>query len=178
MAPDTVPRTFFTLPGEIRNAITAELSAWDLLILRATSRDFRALIPPLNMHELILAEGELPAVENALYACSLCLRLRRFHQFADTMLTKKRRRGLITAVGRFCVDCGLANMNTKAGGYSAGTFITRKGVTSVICVSCGCLAPHAFQQVPGVFSQFCSKCFEPGLEPDMDLKWPPYRARQ
>ncbi|KAK3933530.1 hypothetical protein QBC46DRAFT_401881 [Diplogelasinospora grovesii] len=154
---ETSSRTLLTLPGEIQNKIVGKLEPLDLLLLRATCRHFRNIIPPLNIHELLVAESSKTGMERDLYACRLCLRLRHSSHFADTMMKKGKRKLAGGGISRFCVECGLKPPPGQ-NGYSPGTHITRNGVVSVICIYCTCLARPS-QDRDGKNTQYCTGCW-------------------
>ncbi len=132
---ETVSLTLLNLPGEIQNKIVGELEPFELLLLRVTCRHFRNIIPPLKMSELLVAESSTTGIERDLYACCLYLRLRQALHFADNMKKKQKRKSAGGGYSRFCVQCGLAPPKGKPG-YGRGTYITKDGVVSVVCLGC------------------------------------------
>ncbi|KAL2017781.1 hypothetical protein VTK56DRAFT_1699 [Thermocarpiscus australiensis] len=152
--------TLLELPGEIHNRIIGQLEPMDLLMLRSTCRYFRNIIPPLNMDELLVAEISKIGIERNLYACCLCLRLRRAWHFADKMMKGPKRKlpeGGSSRHTRFCVECGL-NPPPGHHGYTRGDFITRNGVVSVKCMFCTRLA-QAAKDGSGKNTQWCTRCW-------------------
>jgi hypothetical protein len=150
----TCPGTILTLPGEIQNKIISELEPMDLLLLRATCRYLRNIIPPLNMPELVIAETSSIGMELDLYACRLCLRLRHSSHFGDRMKTKEKRKLGRKKCNRFCVECGLHPQK----GYCPGDRITRNGVVSVLCMGCDKLGPPA-RDLEGDYTVYCTGCW-------------------
>lgn len=157
MSTETASSTLLTLPGEIQNTIVGMLEPLDRLLFRSTCRHFRSIIPPLGLRDLLLAEWSKTGWERDLFACSFCLRLRHASHFADNML-KKTKRGLPGGgINRFCLDCGL-NPPPGRKGYNPGDFITRKGLVSVLCISCTRLR-HPSRRKDGENTQYCAGCW-------------------
>lgn len=157
MSSETASTTLPTLPGEIQNMIVGDLEPFDLLLLRATCRHFRNVVPRLDIGELLVAECSKTAMERDLYACCLCLRLRRASHFADKMIKKQKRKLAGGGSSRFCVQCGVKPPPGKSG-YGSGTFITKKNVVSVLCIYCVQLGYPA-QDENGKTTQYCARCW-------------------
>jgi hypothetical protein len=152
----TASLTLLNLPGELQNKIIGELEPLDLLILRATCRHFRTIIP-LDIHVLVAAETSTVAMERNVYACCLCLRLRHSSHFADKMMKKAKRKLGGGGPNRFCTPCGL-NPPPGRTGYGRGTFIMKNGVVSVLCICCGRLE-HPAQHSNSNNAQYCVSCW-------------------
>jgi len=154
---DTGSCTLLPLPGEIQNKIMGELEPIDLLVLRATCRHLRNIIPRLDIHALLTAESSDTGIARDLYACRLCLRLRHSSHFADTMKKKDKRKLAGGGVTRFCMDCGLKPAPGQ-NGYGRGTYITINSAVSVICICCTRLEPPSHDRY-GKNTQYCTRCW-------------------
>lgn len=100
------PPRLTNLPSEVQNAIIDLLDGSDRLLLRATNRHFRGIIP-VTIDDLLAAEQGAVSLSLNLYACFDCLRLRRAARFADNMRKGERARGGTRPWSRFCIECGL-----------------------------------------------------------------------
>ena len=58
---------------------------------------------------------------------------------------------------RFCLQCGLKPPPGKPG-YGRGTYITKEGVVSVLCIYCVQLK-HPAQDANGKNTQYCVRCW-------------------
>ncbi|KAK4103190.1 hypothetical protein N658DRAFT_392608, partial [Parathielavia hyrcaniae] len=123
------------LPGELHNKILQQLGPMHRLLLRATCRYFRTIIPPLNLYELLAAEASRIGMERKLYACSFCHRLRPATCFDDSMKEWARGKGARDSIKRFCLDCGVRSPPGRVG-YGRGDHIRIKGALFVICFYC------------------------------------------
>jgi hypothetical protein len=157
MDDETPSSILLNFPGEIQNKIVGELEPFDLLLLRATCRHFHNIIPPLDIWELLVAESSDTGFEQDLYACCLCLRLRRASHFADKMKKKDKRKLARGGYSRFCIQCGLKPPPGKPG-YGRGTYITKNDVVSVVCIKCIRLEDPA-QDANGKITQYCMDCW-------------------
>lgn len=101
------PTSLCVLPTEILLMIAGHLDLFSRILLRCSSRLFRGTIPPPTHMELVEAETSQFGIQNALYACQDCLRLRPGAEFADNMLNKSKAKSGCNVRLRWCVDCGL-----------------------------------------------------------------------
>ena len=123
------------LPTEILLKIAHHLDAFSLIWLQRSCQLFRGIIPFPNHLELIEAETTQFGIENDLYACQDCLRLRPRAKFADNMLKRKKAKWGDNATERWCVDCGITP-RPGTNRYTAGNIITVLGEPYVICLEC------------------------------------------
>jgi hypothetical protein len=128
------------LPAEMHLNIIDKLELQDTIVLARTNRYFRSIIPTPTHEELLKAEADDWARNHGLYACSGCVNLRRFEEFADDMKKGKRSRGGVEATERLCLQCGVAR-----GLYTHGkdhvlcqlcTTFTDRTARHAVCESC------------------------------------------
>ena len=130
------PLSLLGLPAELHAEIIDHLSFPDNANLKRTCRYFRDLVT-FGHAEQIEAESSPCAIDNRLYACVGCLRLRSCGKFADNMIKAKRRRRGPDAEKRFCVECGTAPLKERfIQGYAPGAIIIIRRVKHAICVEC------------------------------------------
>ncbi|RJE24052.1 hypothetical protein PHISCL_03588, partial [Aspergillus sclerotialis] len=65
-------------------------------------------------------------MENDLYTCRDCLRLRPRAKFADKMVKKRKAKFAVEAMKRFCVECGI-NPRPGTTRYTYGSHIVIQG---------------------------------------------------
>lgn len=128
-------RTIMSIPPEIHLIITKKLSFPDNINLKVTNRYFYNLIKQPSHQELLEAESSQYALHHGLFASMDCVRLLPAVKFADTMRTKKKRKGGLESHRRFCVRCGM-NPKPMTGRYSPGSRIVTHGNVQVICIRC------------------------------------------
>lgn len=124
------------LPTEILHIIARHLDAFSLIWLQRSCRLFREILLSPTHLELVEAETTEFGIQNDLYACADCLRLRPRAKFADNMVKRKKAK----LVGsnrwdRWCVDCGI-NPRPGTNRYAAGNLIVILGEPFVICIRC------------------------------------------
>jgi hypothetical protein len=124
------------LPTELQCQIASEVDFPHVIALKNTCRHFYTIIPSLDHSQLLSAERTEFAYQAKLYSCSMCLRLRSQHKFADNMTKKRRSKDGAERAPRFCIECGLKG-NPKTRRYTPGSLITVKGVRHAICEVCG-----------------------------------------
>lgn len=127
--------TIYDLPTEILLIIAHHLDAFSLIWLQRSCQLFRGIIPSPTHLELIEAETTQFGIENDLYACQDCLRLRPRAKFADKMVKREKAKGGSNAMARWCVDCGL-NSRPGTNRYTANNIITILGEPYVKCLEC------------------------------------------
>ncbi|KAH7384158.1 hypothetical protein DE146DRAFT_622698, partial [Phaeosphaeria sp. MPI-PUGE-AT-0046c] len=120
------------LPAELHLNIIDKLELQDTIVLARTNQYFRSIIPTPTHGDLMKAEADNWAKDHGLYACSGCVNLRRFEDFADDMKKGKRSRGGAEATERLCLRCGVAR-----GVYTHGVPIKIYGRAHVLCQLCG-----------------------------------------
>lgn len=120
------------LPAELHLGIIDKLELHDTIILACTNRYFRTMIPAPTLEDILKAEVDTWARDRRLYACSGCVSLRRFEDYADDMKKGKRSRGGAEAKDRLCLQCGVAR-----GLYTHGVSINIYGRRHVLCQLCG-----------------------------------------
>lgn len=125
-----------TLPLELQEQVIRELAFPEIGFFKMTCRHFNTIIKPLTHEQLLRAEETAFALQEDVYACRECLRLRPASKFADKMLKKKRRRSGQKNCNRFCVECGLRS-GPGNNRYTRGSHIIVRSVCYVICVRCG-----------------------------------------
>ncbi|MCJ1383333.1 hypothetical protein MMC17_006446 [Xylographa soralifera] len=80
------PAPILTLPTELHLAIIAYLPFSARQFLRLTSHHFATLFPPFSTHPALLAAEQDPGARDLnIFACAVCLRLRRGGKFADRL---------------------------------------------------------------------------------------------
>jgi len=158
MNSNSSPASFLTVPGEIQNAIVANLGPLELLLLCGTCRYFRRIIPAPGVADLLLAESDEFAAECDVYTCNFCVSLRHARHFSYPMMRRKRRRGEDRARFRFCIDCGL-NPPPGRFGYGLGTIVRTDKDILVICVDCRHLKPPS-HKTSHRDSVVCKDCWE------------------
>jgi hypothetical protein len=135
--------TILSLPQELHLEISSYLTPLTTQFLRQSCRYFYNLLPPLPKHsdlqatlpELLVFE-RLPHIRSlSLFACSVCLRLRRVGQFADHL-----RKGRYDFDGnkreeRFCIDCGMKK-KVRGRRFEKGESWKRFGLAYVWCKTC------------------------------------------
>jgi hypothetical protein len=129
------PSNICDLPIEILLIIAQYLDAFSLIWLQRSCRLFREIIPSPTHLELIEAEKAHFGIENDLYACRDCLRLRPRAKFADNMVKRQKAKWGDNSTERWCVECGL-NPRLGTNRYTAGNIITILGEPNVICLKC------------------------------------------
>jgi hypothetical protein len=130
---------FSRLPLELHLEIIDYLPFEASTYLRMTCRYFNDIIPKPMHEELLVIETSDWAIEEGLFACCHCLRLRRPFKFADKMTSGKRDRGRKAAALRFCIECGLTVPWREPGarGYNRASMISVLGKKWQVCKNCG-----------------------------------------
>lgn len=149
---------FMRLPVELHLSIIDKLELQDTILLARTNQYFRSIIPTPTHGDLLKAEADTWARDRGLYACSGCVNLRRFEEFADDMKKGKRSRGGTKATERLCLQCGVARCL-----YTHGVSIKIYGRSHVLCQLCGRFTDRTARHA------VCEACL-PGVE------WPPAHA--
>ncbi|MCJ1243739.1 hypothetical protein MMC30_000936 [Trapelia coarctata] len=129
--PPSPPKpTLLSLPPELQHLIIASLPFTATILLRQTCRLYFHLLPPLDsLPALLAAEATQGAADLNLWACALCLRLRRGGRFADRMRRGEWGREVGMRRGRFCVECGVRGRDGDGGvGFNRGEGWTVYGV--------------------------------------------------
>lgn len=140
------------LPAELHLNIVDKLELQDTIVLARTNRYFRSIIPTPSHKDILKAEANTWATDRGLYACSGCVTLRCFEDFADDMRKGKRSRAGTEADKRLCLQCGVAR-----GLYSHGVSIKIYGRDHVLCQLCVMYTDRTAR--PAV----CKACL-PGIE--------------
>lgn len=128
--------TLLDLPAEIHQLIAECLDFPSRIRLKLVCQHFYALLPPLNLSQMLEVEVSAFGMQKDLYTCRDCLRLRPRARFADNMVKRKRAKFAVDAKKRFCVDCGV-NARPGTTRYTRGSQIVIQGEQYVICRSCG-----------------------------------------
>lgn len=115
--------------------IAKRLSFPENINLKVTNRYFYNLVKQPSHQDLLEAELSQYALRRQLFACMDCVRLLPAAKFADTMRTKKKRKGGQKSHRRFCVQCGM-NPKPMTGRYSPGSRIVIHGNVQVMCIRC------------------------------------------
>ncbi|KAL4872843.1 hypothetical protein BDV12DRAFT_161605 [Aspergillus spectabilis] len=133
-----MPTTLLTLPPELHLLIITHLPFPSSVSLKLTCTYFHATIPPLTTSQLLKIEESTFAINQDLYACRYCRRLRPGYKFADRMKKKGRGRRGHDSEKRFCVECGLQPRGERGEArYSRGAQVIIQGVFHVLCIECG-----------------------------------------
>ncbi|CAJ2507321.1 Uu.00g085070.m01.CDS01 [Anthostomella pinea] len=127
--------TLIGLPPEMKAEIVTHLEFRDTISLKSTCKQFYHAVPALNMDGLIAAERKKSAHDNDLWACSVCLRVRKGEHFADTQRNKRSKLGS-KANKRFCIECGTKIQSNGTSRYLPGSLIFNKGRIYVVCPKC------------------------------------------
>ncbi|KAL4926692.1 uncharacterized protein BDV17DRAFT_149910 [Aspergillus undulatus] len=147
--------TIFNLPTEIFELIIGLLYLPDLLHLRAVCQSFRELIPPLSLEELLQEEVSKFGMSRNLYACGVCMCLRRRQNFADNMVKGRKAKCGTDAGRRFCLECGM-NPFLGTARYTKGCYISMMGEQHVVCAFCGKLS--LAEREGSVYFDECRPC--------------------
>ncbi|CVK96055.1 uncharacterized protein FPRN_12132 [Fusarium proliferatum] len=151
------PHTLSTLPNEIQNDIINQLDSFGKLILRTTSRHFRAMVA-ITVNDVLTAERASVSLGKDLLGCYDCLSLKRAECFADNTRRGKTGRWGSKPTSRFCIDCGLrpASGITR---YSRANkiIIGREGFVKCFCEKGGILPVSSFSENRWV----CKACWAP-----------------
>jgi hypothetical protein len=119
--------------------------------------DYLSSDTPLSHIELVEAETTTFGMENDLYACRDCLRLRPSAKFGDKMMKRRKRKHGEDAHKRFCVDCGIKPREGTTR-YCAGSQIAIQGEHYVICGRCGQFGRGAVNEHGKRISE-CERCW-------------------
>lgn len=160
------------LPRELHNWMLSYLSAIDRIALKLTSVHFSTLIPKLSVPELLEVEESTFALDNELYGCYECLRLRLNERFADNQLKRQRRKFGSDARYRFCIECSLASR------YVRGNQVAIRGVAHIVCMQCNRLRLMARDEGQSEYGCLCTNCWQPRQEARRRLERERIRAKQ
>ncbi|KAH3912872.1 hypothetical protein HBH56_108640 [Parastagonospora nodorum] len=129
------------LPVELHLGVIEMLELQDRVRLASANRYFRSITKPPSHIEYLKAEAESWAKDRDLFACSGCIRFRRFQDFSDDMKKGKRTRGGAEAVNRLCLECGVTH-----GLYVPGSPVVVYGRVHMLCGICGTFPGLATRQ--------------------------------
>jgi hypothetical protein len=129
------------LPVELHLGVIEKLELQDRVRLASTNRHFRSITKPPSHIEYLKSEADSWAKDRDLFACSGCIRFRRFQEFADDMKKGKRTRGGAEAVNRLCLACGVTH-----GLYVPGSPVVVYGRAHMLCGICGTFPDLATRQ--------------------------------
>lgn len=139
------------LPVELHQSIIDKLELQDRVRLTLTCRYFLSIIKSPTHDEILAAEISPWAVNNELYACKGCTRLRHLRRFTDDMRKGKRTRRGMEANTRFCIDCGV-----ERAWYQDGTEVIIMGQVHVLCSHCKSVSSASSLQTAS--KERCSRC--------------------
>jgi hypothetical protein len=132
--------TLLSLPTELQHAVIHHLTFSATRFLRQTCRHFSSLIPALyTLEALLQAERSEDARDLAIFACAVCLRLRRRGKFSDSLRKSAWGKDGWKRETRFCIECGTrppVGADPKLR-YKKGDNWTRFGMPYVKCKACG-----------------------------------------
>ena len=141
------PASLMDLPPELHHAIAANLDFPAYVCLKYVNSYFNKLIKPMNLAQLRKAELSNIAIQKAVVACSVCLRLRKPLEFSDDM----RKSG--DTDRRVCIDCRVRDMRTDS---EFGDVINWAGLRHVICTDCDEFKTMSSRKLLGI----CYKCWK------------------
>lgn len=152
------------LPAELRLKIASHLGHFDLRCPRMSCRLACTDYQELDTTELLLeADSDLFAMQNDLWACFECARMRCNRNFVKRSRTGKKGRYNIDVIKRFCIDCGCQPHNVgQPGGalrYRPRTKLVIFKETCIICPRCELVKPC--NELDGRLAEVCKDCYAP-----------------
>ena len=152
-----LPVTVLDLPPEIHLSIASYLPFPAQLYFRKASRLLYTGIP--HPTHAVLLDVELEPRYKKYYACGLCLRLRPWQKFTDTMRKGKHSKDGSGRKERICVDCGIVGSYAGRPLYQPGSCFEIMKVLHVMCMCCREVGERSGDAV----MLLCERCSPPRL---------------